>query len=287
MEAGRQVVVHGATGVQGAPVARALRAAGYRVRVATRRPERASAEGFEPVAAALEDADALAAAYAGAAAVVVVLPGPAAPDDVAVRQADAVLAALARAEVPQAIFNASGAVWGERVGVPFLDARTRLASGLAGAVERATVVAPTTRYMENLDEPWVARGLRDGVLRQPAPPGAAARWLALDDLAALVVSLVGASEPPARLALVGPEALTGDEVAATLGKAVGRPVRWETVSFAEYNLEVAAALGEHYAAGLASLYAPGVDLPAPLAMETTRTGATSLAAWAARRRWEA
>jgi hypothetical protein len=53
------------------------------------------------------------------------------PEAVAVAQADAVLAALARAAVPSAVFVAAGAVWDDDVGVAFLDARRRLADGLA------------------------------------------------------------------------------------------------------------------------------------------------------------
>jgi len=282
------VVVHGATGAQGAPIARAMLTAGHRVRAAVRRPDPTRLPaGVEPVGVHLEDADGLARIYAGADAVVVHLPGPAVPDALAAVQADAVLDALRRAAVPRAIFNASGAVWNEPVGVPFLDARTRLAGGLAGAVEVATVLAPTTRYMENLAEPWVIAALRDGVLRQPAPPGAAAPWLALDDLATLAADLLADPDPPDRLALVGPQSLTGQEVVATLSDALGRKVRHETVSFAAYNEQVAATLGAQYAAGLAKLYAPDARIPPPASFATTATWTTTLATWTRERAWPA
>ncbi len=291
MSARRTVVVHGATGTQGAPVVRRALRAGHRVRAVGRTPAAAGLPpGAEPVVADLADAEALTRAYAGADAVVVHLPGPAAPPDVAVAQADAVLAALRRAEVPQVVVNASGAVWDAPVGVGFLDARTRLAAGVHDAVARATVIAPVTRYAENLAEPWVlARLHRDGVLAQPAPPGQAAPWLALDDLAEIATALLGAAAPPARVTLVGPEELTGPQVADVLGRVLGRPVRYAAVAFDAYLADVAAGLGARYAAGLAALDAPGAAVPPPPAPDpaTLRTGATTLEAWARGRRWDA
>ncbi len=290
MSAGRRtVVVHGATGVQGAPVAARLLAGGHRVRAVGRRPSDGRLPaGAEPVAAGLEDADALAAAYAGADAVVVVLPGPAAPDAVAVAQAEAVLAALSRAAVPRAVLNTSGAVWDEPVGVPFLDARTRLATGLAGAVRAATVLVPAGRYLENLEEPWVLRRLHAvGVLAQPGPAGAPVPWVALDDLADAVAALIAEADPPGRVTLTGPPA-TGAETAAALAAVLGRAVAYEELSSADHLREVAAHLGAQYAAGLAALYAPDARVPpppAPPAGGRVARGPTGVADWAAQRAW--
>lgn len=84
---------------------------------------------------------------------------------------------------------------------------------------------------------------------------------------------------------MGPQALTGHEVVATLSDALGREVRHETVSFAAYNEQVAATLGEQYAAGLAALYAPDARIPPPTSFATTLTGTTTLTQWARDRGW--
>jgi uncharacterized protein YbjT (DUF2867 family) len=281
----RTVVVHGASGTQGAPVARRLAAAGHRVRCVGRRA--LAVPGALAVAADLGDTRALAAAYAGADAVVVHLPGPAVPEADAVAQADAVLAALARAAVPRAVFVAAGAVWDDDVGVPFLDARRRLADGLTDVVPHATVVVPATAYLENLAEPWVVARLRaTGELVQPAPGDAPVPWLALDDVAALVADVLDDPGPPGRAAIVGPEAVPGHAVAATLSGVLAAPVRWTTVPFAEYADLLAPHLGRRYADGLAALYGPDSRVPPPPAPAVpVRRGATTVPAWVSRRDW--
>jgi uncharacterized protein YbjT (DUF2867 family) len=143
--------------------------------------------------------------------------------------------------------------------------------------------------MENLSESWVAARLRThGELAQPIPAEAPVRWLALDDLADAVADVLADPEPPARLVLAGPEALTGADVAATLADVLGRPVRWTAVPFAEHRRHVAEHLGADYAAALAAVYGPGAALPPPPAPSpgALRRGRTSLRAWAAARRWD-
>ncbi len=280
--------MHGATGTQGAPVARRLAMAGHDVRAATRHPGAAGVPiGVVPVRADLGDAASLAEAYRGADAVVVNLPGPAAPDAVAVAQADAVLAALHRASVGRVVFNASGAVWAVPVGVPFLDARTRLATRLADAVEHATVLVPATRYAENLEESWVLATMRgEGVLEQAAPPDAAVAWLALDDVAAHVERLIALEESPPALALTGAAELSGQQVLAVLSQALGRPLSWRTVSFEAYNDRVRRHLGPQYAAALAALYGAASNVPPPPPVDgPLLRGDTTLRDWALGRPW--
>src|SRR4051812_13422701 len=91
------VAVHGATGIQGAPVVRRLRADGHRVRGLSRSGE---------YAVDLADARSLECAYAGVDAVVLQL--PLVFDETALRQADAAAAAVVRSGVPRVVFNTSG-----------------------------------------------------------------------------------------------------------------------------------------------------------------------------------
>jgi uncharacterized protein YbjT (DUF2867 family) len=281
------VVVHGATGTQGAAVVRRLLAAGHQVRAAVRRtPARGLDPRTEPVVADLLDVDALVVAYAGADAVVVQLPLVFAPDT-AVSQARAVLDALRKAGVPRAIFNAGTALAPEPVGVPFVDARVLVAAELAGAVLHASVVAPATTYMENIAAPWSAPLVRDGQLAYPLPAALPNPWLALDDLGETVVNLLSTPVPPRLQVVAGPQALTGDEAAAQLGLALGWPVRWRTVEPAEYERMLAPHLGPEVAAGVAAAYVPpppGTPQPPP-DPAVVRTGTTTLRDWAARQSW--
>src|SRR5215211_6226587 len=147
------IAVHGATGSQGAPAAAALRAAGHRVRPVTR------ASGAD-----LLDRASLDGAYAGADAVVLHL--PLVYDERALQMADNAALAAEAAGVRHLVVNTGAPLPPEPIGVPFIDARHRVA---AAQVERVTVLQPT-HYMENLSGAWsAARIARDGVVAYPVP----------------------------------------------------------------------------------------------------------------------
>lgn len=274
-----RVLVHGGTGTQGSAVAAHLRAAGAGVVPLSR-------SGATP--ADLDDAGSLERAYAGAAAVVVTLPLVFAPGR-AEEQAENVLTALRAAGVPRAVVNVGGPLLPVPVGIPYLDARALLVQGLADAVPTAAVVGPAGPYLENLSAAWSRPRLREGDLAYPLPEQAPVPWLALDDLAAVVAQRLSEDAPAAVTVVSGPEALTGDRAAAQLSEALGRPVRWRTVSSQEYGDLLVPHLGEQAGRGVAGFYAaPPPGAPALPAVEgaATVTGTTTLARWAAAQAWE-
>ena len=218
-----------------------------------------------------------------------VLPGGA-DDDVAVGQAEAILEALRRARVPRAVFNAGGAVWSSPPGLPFLDARTRLANGLPQAVPTAAVVGPATAYMENLSEGWVVERLRaGGELVQTARAGAPMSPLAMDDVASAIAGALVEDDPPPRVVVHGPNEITGEEAAKAIAAHIGRPVWWTRVSPEEYLRGVAGGFGGQYARNIGRLYGPGADVPPPDAPGSEArhvTGATTLTEWVPAQRWD-
>lgn len=291
------VVVHGATGAQGVPVVDRLLASGHTVRAVTRgrrssRPDRLPPDGdwmnVEAVNADLTDVDDLVTAYDGADAAILVLPGGAAPDQ-AVGQAETILAALTRARVPRAVFNASGAIWTRPPGIAFLDARTRLATGLSNAVQHATLIGPATAYLENYSEPWLVRHLHDtGDLIQTAPADTPQTPVAMADIADAATTTLTEDTPPARILVAGPATTTGSEIAAAMARHLGRPVRWTTVPPETYLRGVAEGLGVQYAANIGALYGPDAHVPppdAPPAGTRHLTGATDLTTWIPSQNW--
>src|SRR3954447_3352091 len=191
------VAVHGATGIQGAAVARRLLRDGHRVRAVARRPD--GAPGCEPFAADLLPADALSSAYSGVDAVVVQL--PLVFDDSALRQAECVAQALWRSGVRRVVVNAGGPVAPAAVGMPYIDARVALLAALDGGPFAVTVIEPIAPYMENFCTPWSAALLRDGVLAYPLPADVPIPWLALDDVAdAIAAALASGSRDGCRCA---------------------------------------------------------------------------------------
>jgi uncharacterized protein YbjT (DUF2867 family) len=276
------VVVHGATGTQGTAIVRRLQAAGHRIRAVARHPRAGADPAVEPFAADLLDLDALVAAYTGADVVVIQLPLNFAAE--AVRQADTILAALAKAGVPRAIFNTGGGVPPtDPVGVPFVDARVRVAARLPHTVPVASVVGPASTYLENLAAAW-SRPLVHGrgELRYPLPEHAPNPWVAADDLAAVINDLAVAATPATSRLVAGPSALTGPEVAAEIEAAIGRRVRWHTIEPEDYARMLAPHLGQATAAGIAAAYVNPAPPPNPTLIVH---GTTTVRAWAARQAW--
>ncbi|WP_431955871.1 SDR family oxidoreductase [Nocardia lijiangensis] len=281
------VIVHGATGTQGAAIVRRLLSAGHRVRGVVRTSPTLLPPDVEPVQADLLEPDSLAAAYEGADAVVVQL--PLVFTDLAVQQAEAMLAGLRKADVERVVFNTGSVMPPVPVGVPFVDARVLLSTELSRGVEAATVVAPARQYMENLVAPWSAPLVRAGQLAYPLPRELPVPWVALDDLGSTVADLITATTPPPLRIVAGPQALTGDEVAAELGAVLGRPVRWNSISPNTYREMLAPHLGAEAAEGIAGVYTPpppGAPTPPELDPSALETGATTLRDWAARQDWQ-
>src|SRR5919108_1914828 len=269
----KTIAVHGATGSQSAPVAAFLRSAGHRVRPLTR------ATGAD-----LLDRGSLAAAYAGADAVVLQL--PLVYDERALEMSENAARAAESAGVGQLVVQAGCVLPPAPIGVPFLDARHRAA---AADVPCVTVLQPTS-YMENLSGPWSARRIAfEGIVAYPVPAEVPMPWVATADVARAVGRAI-AAEVAGSFALPGLPA-TGEEVAAALGRALGRPVRWETVSPDAYGDLLRPYLGDHAAEGTAAVYrmlaasppAPAPD-PAP-AREALDWAPRDVESWARRVNW--
>jgi nucleoside-diphosphate-sugar epimerase len=244
----KTIAVHGATGSQGGPVGTVLTAAGHTVRPATR------ASGAD-----LLDRASLESAYAGVD--VVVLQLPLVYDERALEMAENAARAAEAAGVAQLVINASSVVPPEPVGVPFLDARHRAA---AAALPRVTMLQPTT-YLENLSAQWSAeRIIHDGAIAYPVPGDVPMAWVATADVAAAIERAIS-REVAGWFALPGPHA-TGHDVAEAIGAAIGRRVRWHTLTPDEYGELLRPHLGDHAAEGTAAVYrmlAASPPAPAP------------------------
>jgi uncharacterized protein YbjT (DUF2867 family) len=264
------VAVHGATGTQGGHIAARLRAAGHRVR-----PLNSTVD--------IVDAKALAEAYGGVDAVVVALPQVFSP--VTLDHAAAVLDALGLASVPRAVFNPGLPLPADEIGLPFVDARVRVAERLADRVPFAAVLGPAGPYLENLRQSWaVDRVVGRQEVAYPLPGDLPMPWNTLDDLGDLIATTLASAESPARRMLTGPRPVTGDDLAAAVGAAAGCPVRFVPIELDEFRRLLATVVGPETAAGIAAMYAAGPG--APPAGETV-AGPTSVTEWAARYDWPA
>jgi nucleoside-diphosphate-sugar epimerase len=266
------IAIHAVTGSQGGLIAAAF--ADHVVRPVTR------AAGAD-----LLDRASLEAAYVGADAVVLTL--PVVYDERVLAMAENAARAAESAGVRHLVVNASGAIAPQRTGIPFQDARV-IAS--EAAVPLVTVLAPTTTYLENLSGPWSAERIAgDGAIAYPVPGEATLAWVATADVGVAARRAIEAGVG-GWFFLTGVP-LTGHELAAELGAALGRELRWELVAPREYGELLRPHLGDHAAEGTAAVYEYMASAPAPAlpdggpAIDALGWEPRSVAEWAAGVAW--
>ncbi|MEJ3655307.1 NmrA family NAD(P)-binding protein [Actinomycetes bacterium KLBMP 9759] len=248
MSDARRHLVIGANGAQGAAVVRRLLAGGHDVRGFGRRP------GPHVVTGDLADPSALAAAFDGITHASVLLPLVFDAGTVRSYVRNVVDAAKAAA-VTRLVLNTNTPV--PREVTPYAAYETRRAAEDAvRAGGLPVVVLRPTVYLDNLDNPVTGRALvEDGVLAYPLPPDRRVAWISHDDLAeATVAALHRPGIEGAVVRLGGPDALTGAELAATFGIAVGRPVTYLPLEVERFEAGLREVLGAAAAAGVAGVY---------------------------------
>ncbi|MBO6637653.1 MAG: NmrA family NAD(P)-binding protein [Roseitalea sp.] len=247
------VAVFGATGAQGAPVVAQARARGMTVRAVARDKKRVSQmhPDAKPFTAALGDKDAIATALDGVDAAFLHLPIPAGPDDIQTWMA-AFLGAAHQVALPLLVFTTGGPTGDRYPSSVVVDAGTAGMKGLLASGIPTIVLRPAL-YLENLLPPMFAPSLRDrGILDYP--PFAAdlkVQWTSHQDQARIAVAAMARPDLAGRHFEIGtPDALTGPELAALVSGWLGRDVRFDPITPAQFGERVGDALGNP-AAGFA------------------------------------
>ncbi len=290
-----RVLVYGASGVRGTPVARRLLDAGWAVRVLARSEAKAAPwrrRGAEVAVGDLADRASLERASAGVDAVFLHLPLVYDRSVAAGYVRNAVAAARA-AGVGRLVFqgnNVYPAAPTEAAGFEIdRDAvETVLGAGIPSLALRPTV------YMDNLLGPWTAPGIVDGgVVAYPIPAAEPVAWVSADDAAAVVGAALERTDLTGVFDLGGPELLTGDDVAARFAAHLGRPVRYQPIPLDAFEAGIKAAIGDEAGTEVAKLYRwdaergdgrrNAVD-PSPLVAELP-VRLTTLAEWIERQEW--
>ncbi len=196
----KTILVLGATGMLGRPVAYALQAAGFKVRVMTRSYQKARKlfdNTFQTVLCDPTSPNCLAAAMEGCYGVHISLPAD------AEQQAAETVARVAASKGVQRITYISGATvaeenrWFPMVNGKFLAEKALRESGVP-----ATILCPTW-VMDGLSM-FVQQGRASVFGKQPTPY----HWVAADDIAQMVVAAYSRSEAASgRFIVHGPEAI--------------------------------------------------------------------------------
>jgi uncharacterized protein YbjT (DUF2867 family) len=240
------ILVYGATGTQGTPVADQLLTQGKDTRVVTRDASRAAhwaARGAEVAVADLGDPDSLAAANDGIDRVVLQLP---LQYDFELHEAygrHAVDAAKA-AGVKLMVFNTSAhVISGENVHA--YEARQEVVDYLHASGIPSVVIRPTF-YYEIFLGPWIRPGIVDsGVVAFPLPAQFSMSWISAAETAAYAVAALDRPDLAGKeFDIGGPEALTGDNIAARFADVTGRPMTYVPIDPNDYERALAPTFGE-------------------------------------------
>ncbi len=288
-----KVLSYGATGAQGQPVAEQLLAKGYEVHVVVRHPERAESlqtQGAKVFQGDLGKPESLTPVHEGVDAVFLILPfgGGGNP----VEYAHNAIHAAKQAGVKFIVFNVSGQTPDTPTGMPMMDYRIAVEAALQGSGIPNVILRPTA-YMENLLGPWTVPGIKTkDEVAYPVSSQRPLSWVAAEDVAKLAVAALEHPQLSGSIFKVGgPEGLTGERVAESFSKALGRNITYRAMSPREFGNIMAQMMGPE--AGEATTTAYEMSEAAPVdAMKIDMTDVltklpvalTTLEQWASARK---
>ncbi len=230
----QNILVIGATGPQGRPVAEKLVTAGFKVRAMVRDAAKAAdlaAKGVELVEGDLDDAASLLAAAKGQDGIFMLISYFSGQP----KQAQNVIAAAVANSIGKIVWNATGPILPFETGNYAIDKRREILAALEESGIAFVALQPTV-YMENFLTPAIAAEVADkDVLAYPMPEAVRCQWISHQDAASYVVA---AFQSPSHENLVieisGPEKLSGSEIAARFGKALGRTITFRPMPPEEF-----------------------------------------------------
>lgn len=230
------VAVTGATGAQGGATARALLAAGHRVRALTRNPGSPAADVLRRLGADVRHADfddrtLLDAAFAGADSLFAVTTPFGADTATEIRQGKALIDAAAAVGLGHIVFT-SAAHADRGTGVPHYESKRLIEQYLPTAGVPWTVIAPAA-FMDNYISGWTLDGLRDGTFAWPMPADRPLTLIPAVDIGAFTALVVQRRDEFAgrRIDIASDEHSPG-RMAEILTAAIRRPITHQEVPLA-------------------------------------------------------
>ena len=243
------ILVYGATGAQGGPVARRLLEAGRRIRVLTRNPDHAEPlreAGAEIAVGELGDPASLEAASNGADKVFFHVP-LGFDIDVGIAYGRNAIDAAISAGIGLFVYDTSFPVPSEPTDVIANEIRREVQEYLQSNGISHIIIRPTF-YIENYSGPFTAPEdiVQQGILRYPPlPRDMRVSWISVEDVGAFAVEALSRPDLAGSVFDVGgPEALTGDDIAERFAAILDRPINYTPFSLEQYEQMVNSFLGE-------------------------------------------
>ncbi|MET9578700.1 NmrA/HSCARG family protein [Streptomyces sp. DT199] len=279
------IAVTGATGAQGGATARALLAAGHRVRALTRRADSPAADTLRDLGAEVHSADfddraSLDDALVGADSLFAVTTPFGADTAVEARQGKTIVDAAAAARLGHVVLT-SAAHADRGTGVPHYESKYLVEQHLRASGLPWTVIAPAA-FMDNYAGGWTLDGLRDGTFAWPMPTDRPLTLIPADDIGAFAaLALQRRDEFTGQRIDIASDERTPGQIAKTLAAATGRPVTHQEVPLAYVRTRSAdlAAMFEYFTTS-------GLDVDvAGLRRDYPEVGWHSFAEWAVAQDW--
>lgn len=240
------VAVFGASGRQGMAQVRQLKAAGHAVRAISRRPDPFIGEDYGEIEirpADIYDEDSVVAAMQGADAAFYTHPLRARVDRV--QAVTTIGRAGKRAGLGRVVWNTSGWIPDRAGAAHAYGANTTAINALWRTGVPATVFG-SVLFMDNLLTNWAFPFIvNEGRYVYPHHSDLECSWISLDDVAKFMIAAIDRPDlEGAWLNIGGPEILKPQMVADCLSEAVGRPVKYDPSTPAEFGKHLANAFGD-------------------------------------------
>ena len=273
-----KVLVYGASGDQGVPLVNALIKKGYKIRAASRYPEKYKSEiqgDVESVKADLFDVNTLKEACRDVDCIAMNLPFVF-DRAIAKQWGENINNAGKEMGVKKIVFNTSCYVAPNDNGLEAHDGRREIEksmeeSGMDFAVIRSVV------FMDNLSRFWAKPSIvNSNIFAYPCSETLKISWICLEDVAAFMVAALSKKDVKAdKITVGGPEILMGSEVAEKFTKALGREINFQSLepnSFARQMSKLVTGSEEYEKpsiyGGMAAFYRwYNEQDPSPLAIE--------------------
>ncbi|MDQ1155202.1 uncharacterized protein YbjT (DUF2867 family) [Brevundimonas sp. SORGH_AS 993] len=246
------ILVFLANGVQGGAVVQAALRRGHPVRRLVRRPQGSDPVGTETVLGDLDDPRSLAVACAGVAHLVLQVPTGDAAE--MARRAQSVVDAARQAGVRSLVLKLASASRPAPCAEPSFIANAAVEAVVRAAGLPCAVLRPTM-YLDNLLKPSVTADIvRHGVFSPPIAAEQRIAWTCADDCAEAAIRLLERGAYGGDHCIAGPVSATGPELAATVAKAIGKPVAYHAQLIERFEAEVDAAMGQGAGRRIASKF---------------------------------
>ncbi len=247
------ILAYGVNGAQMNAGTQALIDAGHNVRAFTRSPD--SAEhwktlGADIVTGDMADVDVLRRASEGQDALFLHVPLIIDPNDDRSAYGLNALKAAKEAGINRVIWNTGGPIMDPSSKT---DASAILLRTLQDEGFSFLGLTPIT-YMENLLGSWTIDGLTQDKLFYPTPAQFKMQWGAAADFGRVADKALQGELPNEVIAVGGPAALDGDELANIIAQVLGRNLSFETMEVGEFQRQLSEVAGPQVGGMIAGMY---------------------------------